>query len=75
MTDIVETVAEGETLPHPLLAVVDRERAQPASLACSENRQHGAGTRRVQQPEHARARAGTAGTRAVTDLQDKRARE
>jgi hypothetical protein len=32
MTDILETVAEGETLPHPPLGVVHQERAQPATL-------------------------------------------
>jgi hypothetical protein len=32
MTDIVETVAEDETLPRPPLVVVDRVRGNPRSL-------------------------------------------
>jgi hypothetical protein len=50
-------------------------RRPPAATACFEIRQHAAGTRRVRQPEHAQARAGTADTFRIADLQEKRARE
>jgi hypothetical protein len=54
-----------------------RPRSTPESrgVACSINRQRLAGTRRVRQLEHARARAGTGDTLNRPDLQRKRDRE
>ncbi len=42
------------------------------SVVCFENRQQCAGTRRVQQVEHVRARAGIIDTAGRADLQEKR---
>jgi hypothetical protein len=46
----------------------------PLTVACFENRQRFAGTRRVHQTEHKRERAGMADTQRSADLEDKRAR-
>ena len=53
-------------------AVDSHTRSGP--VVCFSNRQQPAGTRRVHQREHARSRAGTAGTLLTADLQDKRVR-
>src|SRR5262249_50982500 len=45
------------------------------SVVGCANRQHRAGTRRVQQREHGWASAGTTGTRLTVDLQDKDGKE
>jgi hypothetical protein len=49
--------------------------ASMLSVLCCENRQRTAGTRRVHQLGHARARAGTADTPSTSHLQEKRDRE
>jgi protein MpaA len=49
-------------------------RSSRTAGVCSENGQRAAGTRRVHQREHTRARADTADTVLIADLQDKRAR-
>ena len=50
-------------------------RVLRGSVACLRNRQRAAGTRRVHQLGHARARAGTQDTPRRADLQEKRDRE
>jgi hypothetical protein len=58
------TACFGSPMHRPVLSI----------LRC-ENRQQAVGTRRVHQPGHGRARAGTAGTPLTADLQDKRVRD
>jgi hypothetical protein len=60
------------SLQTPGLSRSTGEAGRAETDVCLENRQHGAGTRRVHQPGHARARAGTADTPRRADLQEKR---
>jgi hypothetical protein len=63
--DVRDPQPEGHSTP----------RTASGCVVCFENRQHAAGTRRVHQPAHERARAGTRDTPRRHDLQQKRDRE